>query len=337
MDIKLISDPSGSTIHLDDTYGDGTALMPGDAYIRCGEEKEGASGDGCGAVVPLADYMANHLICPHCGKQHVLDAAGWVNALADQGSFHELFRNITVADVLPEEDIHAYYREFLDKQKGRTNFTESLVTAHARIYGYPAVLAISEFNFAGGSMGVVFGEKFRMAVEYATRKRWPLVSVCCSGGARLYEGIVALMQMTKTVAAVDTPETGGHTLYLHPGRPQFGRGHCLLRRFGRCVHCRAQRPGDLHRPQGDEGPRVCRAGRIGALGFPFAGLGRGPGTAGVLRQYSGNPGSGAQGPDAPGRCQIFAALREIPGRREAQKGIETLSADAGPPGQNGAR
>ncbi len=209
VDIKLISDPSGSTIHLDDSYGDGTALMPGDAYIRCGEEKEGASGDGCGAVVPLADYMANHLICPHCGKQHVLDAAGWVNALADQGSFHELFRNITVADVLPEEDIHAYYREFLDKQKGRTNFTESLVTAHARIYGYPAVLAISEFNFAGGSMGVVFGEKFRMAVEYATRKRWPLVSVCCSGGARLYEGIVALMQMTKTVAAVERLKQAG--------------------------------------------------------------------------------------------------------------------------------
>lgn len=208
-DIKLISDPSGSTIHLDDTYGDGTALMPGDAYIRCGEEKEGACGDGCGAMIALNDYMDNHLICPHCGKQHVLDAAGWVNVLADQGTFHELFRNITVADVLPEEDLHAYYRDFLAKQKGRSTFTESLVTGHARMHGYPAVLAISEFNFAGGSMGVVFGEKFRMAVEYATRKRWPLVSVCCSGGARLYEGIVALMQMTKTVASVERLKRAG--------------------------------------------------------------------------------------------------------------------------------
>ncbi|ADK85509.1 carboxyl transferase [Desulfarculus baarsii DSM 2075] len=204
VDIKLIADPSGATIHIDDTsYGDGTLMKPGQAYIRCGEERQGASGDGCGAVIALEDYLRNHQICPNCGKQHVLDAAGWVDALADAGTFHELFRNITVADVLPEEEIHDYYRQFLDRQKGCSSFNESLVTAHARVHGYPVVLAISEFAFAGGSMGVVFGEKFRMAVEYATRKRWPLISVCCSGGARLYEGIVALMQMTKTVAAVE--------------------------------------------------------------------------------------------------------------------------------------
>ena len=207
--LKIISDPSGATIHLDENYGDGTVIEPGQPLVRCGQETEGAAGDGCGALIPLEDYLKNFQTCPQCGKRHVLDAAGWISALADPGSFHELFRNMTVSDLLPAEDLHDYYRDFLEKQKARSSFNESLVTAHSTIYGYPAVLALSDFAFAGGSMGVVFGEKFRLAVEYALRKRWPLVSVCCSGGARLYEGIVALMQMYKTVAAVERLKRAG--------------------------------------------------------------------------------------------------------------------------------
>ncbi|KMY65932.1 hypothetical protein AAU61_19715 [Desulfocarbo indianensis] len=184
-------------------------LEPGQNYVRCGEERLRSTGPGCGAMIPLDEYLANHQVCPSCGKRHVLDAAGWINALADQSTFHELFRNITVHDCLSGDDIHDYYKDFLAKQKKRTTFTESLVTATATIHGYPAVLAISEFSFAGGSMGVVFGEKFRLAVVYALRKGFPLVSVCCSGGARLYEGIVSLMQMTKTVAAVQKLKEAG--------------------------------------------------------------------------------------------------------------------------------
>jgi acetyl-CoA carboxylase carboxyl transferase beta subunit len=207
--LKIISDPSGATIHLDENYGDGTMLDPGQPLVRCGQETEGSAGDGCGALIPLEEYLKNFQTCPHCGKRHVLDAAGWISVLADPGSFHELFRNMNVSDLLPQEDLHDYYREFLAKQKERSSFNESLVTAHATVHGYPAVLALSDFAFAGGSMGVVFGEKFRLAVEYALRKSWPLVSVCCSGGARLYEGIVALMQMYKTIAAVERLKRAG--------------------------------------------------------------------------------------------------------------------------------
>ena len=207
--IKVIEDPSGSGLQVDDSYGDGTVFRPGEPHVRCGEEGGLGGGKGCGALVPLDDYLRNHQICPNCGKRHVLDAAGWINALADPVSFHELFRNMTVYDLLPQDEIHEFYRGFLDKQKKRSSFNESLVTAKAFILGYPCVLAICDFAFAGGTMGVVFGEKFRMAVEYAIRKQWPLVSVCCSGGARLYEGIVALMQMTKTVAAVERLKRAG--------------------------------------------------------------------------------------------------------------------------------
>jgi acetyl-CoA carboxylase carboxyl transferase beta subunit len=95
-----------------------------------------------------------------------------------------------------------YYREFLVKQEERSHFKESLVTGEATVYGHSAILAVSDFYFSGGSMGVAFGEKFNQAVDRAIEKRYPFVTLCCSGGARLYEGILALMQMAKTIAAV---------------------------------------------------------------------------------------------------------------------------------------
>ena len=82
-------------------------------------------------------------------------------------------------------------------------FKESLVVGSARIHHFPVVMGISEFYFCGGSMGVVFGEKFRRGVDYAIQENLPFISVCCSGGARLYEGISALMQMVKTTESVD--------------------------------------------------------------------------------------------------------------------------------------
>ena len=112
--------------------------------------------------------------------------------------------------------ITSYYREFLDKQ--RSHFNESLVTGEALIFGQPVMLAISEFYFSGGSMGVAFGEKFKRAVDLAIEKKYPFISLCCSGGARLYEGILALMQMVKTIACVHRLKRQRPALYLHPGR-----------------------------------------------------------------------------------------------------------------------
>ena len=104
---------------------------------------------------------------------------------------------------MEEEAITDYYRDFLAKQKGRSHFKESLVIGSARIHHFQVVMAISEFYYCGGSIGVVFGEKFRRAVDYAIQENLPFVSLCCSGGARLYEGISALMQMVKTVESVN--------------------------------------------------------------------------------------------------------------------------------------
>ena len=115
----------------------------------------------------------------------------------------ELYRNLTVDQLMETNGITGHYQEFLAKQKGRSHFNESLVVGSARIYHFKVVMAISDFYFSGGSMGVVFGEKFRRAADYAIQENLPFISLCCSGGARLYEGISALMQMVKTIESVN--------------------------------------------------------------------------------------------------------------------------------------
>lgn len=182
-------------------------------YIRCGDSATRGGSAGCGNLVKLDEFINSHYICPHCGVAEVLSAAGWLDCLTDAGSVHELNRNLSVDDILDERDIPEGYHDFLARQEKRSPFKESLVTAQATIYNMPVILAVSEFNFSGGSMGVVFGEKFKLACDYAIANNMPVISICCSGGARLYEGISALMQMVKTIAAVQRLKEAG-LLYL---------------------------------------------------------------------------------------------------------------------------
>ncbi|MFC1494837.1 carboxyl transferase domain-containing protein [Thermodesulfobacteriota bacterium] len=200
--IKIVNH-SGMT-EVSDNYSEVSPRQSQEEYIACGvvPGKEVNAG-GCGKLVALKDFLENFLVCPECGYSYTLGAVGWIDCLADKGSFHELFRNLTVDQLLESESITDYYRDFLQRQEGRSTFKESLVVGSARTNHFQVVMAISEFYFCGGSMGVVFGEKFRRAVDYAIQENLPFISVCCSGGARLYEGISALMQMVKTIESVN--------------------------------------------------------------------------------------------------------------------------------------
>ena len=173
-------------------------------FIECGAGKGGDSRrKGCGKMIPLKSLLDNFNVCPECGYSYPLGATGWIDCIADTGSFHELYRNLTVDQLLEPEAITDYYRDFLSKQEGRSHFKESLVVGSARVHHFHVTMAISAFYYCGGSMGVVFGEKFRRAVDYAIQENVPFISLCCSGGARLYEGTLALMQMVKTVESVN--------------------------------------------------------------------------------------------------------------------------------------
>ena len=201
-DIKIVN--YSNLTEVSDDYGKVVQLETTKEYIECGAVSgQDKRERGCGKLIPLQDFLDNFHVCPECGYSYILGATGWIDCLADTGSFHELYRNVTVDQLLEDESITDYYRDFLARQEGRSDFKESLVVGSARIHNFRVVMVISEFYFCGGSMGVVFGEKFRRAVDYAIQENLPFISLCCSGGARLYEGISALMQMVKTIESVN--------------------------------------------------------------------------------------------------------------------------------------
>ena len=202
LDIKIVN--YSSLTEVSDDYGKVQQIETTKEFIECGsvsgQEKRTK---GCGKLIPLKDFLDEFHVCTECGYSYILGAEGWIDCLADTGSFHELYRNLTVDQLLSEDAITGYYRDFLARQEGRSHFKESLVVGSARIHHFQVVMGVSEFYYCGGSMGVVFGEKFRRAVDYAIQENLPFISLCCSGGARLYEGISALMQMVKTIESVN--------------------------------------------------------------------------------------------------------------------------------------
>ena len=140
-------------------------------------------------------------MCTRCGYHSPLTAQEWVDHLADQDSFREIGRRLYSTDPL-NFDVSGPYRDRLREAEQRTGMHEAALAGEANLDGRPVVLVSLEFDFLGGTMGSVVGEKVARAFRVATRRRLPVVSIIASGGARIQEGMLALMQMAKTAAAV---------------------------------------------------------------------------------------------------------------------------------------
>jgi len=145
---------------------------------------------------------ANLQVCPHCGHHLRVGARERIAQLADPGSFVELWMSLRTLDPLSFTDLETYPERVREAQ-AKTGLTEAIVAGTAQIASVSCVLAAMDFGFMGGSMGSVVGEKLWRAAELAAKERLPLVCVCSSGGARMQEGILSLMQMAKTSCAVD--------------------------------------------------------------------------------------------------------------------------------------
>ncbi len=144
----------------------------------------------------------NLMVCPHCSHHLRIGARERIRQLTDEGTFRELWTMVATLDPLDFTDIESY-PERLRAAKAKTGLSEAIVTGAASIDGTPCVLAVMDFGFMGGSMGSVVGEKLWRSAELAAGEDLPLVAVCSSGGARMQEGILSLMQMAKTSCAVD--------------------------------------------------------------------------------------------------------------------------------------
>jgi acetyl-CoA carboxylase carboxyl transferase beta subunit len=141
-------------------------------------------------------------VCPHCGHHFPMRARSRIASLADEGSFAEEAADLRSEDPLDFFDLRPY-TERLAEAEMKTGLGEALVIGSGAIDGNGCELAVMDFSFMGGSMGSVVGEKFSRACDSAAQRGVPLVSVTASGGARMQEGILSLMQLPKTVCAVD--------------------------------------------------------------------------------------------------------------------------------------
>ena len=158
--------------------------------------------ESCKEIVYRAEVERAGRVCPKCRYPFRISSRERIGLLADAGTFEEHQRALSSVDPLNFKDTKRY-RDRLKAAKQKTSNEDAVVTGLARIGGYPAVLCVFEFGFLGGSMGSVVGEKLARGIELAIDKHVPVIIVAASGGARMQEGILSLMQMAKTSAALE--------------------------------------------------------------------------------------------------------------------------------------
>jgi len=164
--------------------------------------------DSCKEIIYRAEVERGGRVCPKCHYPFRISARERIGQLADAGSFEERETGLATTDPLSFKDTKRY-RERVRAATQKTSTDEAVICGIASIGGQPTVLAVFEFGFLGGSMGSVVGEKLTRAIELAIDKHLPVVIVSASGGARMQEGILSLMQMAKTSAALQRLAAAG--------------------------------------------------------------------------------------------------------------------------------
>lgn len=173
------------------------------AKIR--RDKEPVECRACGETAMREEWRDNLYICPHCGNHRGMTAASRIRITADPGSFREFGRSIRGGNPLGFPG----YTEKIQGMRDKTNLNDAVVTGTAKIHGRRTVLVVMDNRFMMGSMGMAVGEKVTRAFEYATKKKLPVIVFSTSGGARMQEGMMSLLQMAKTSAAVAKHDEAG--------------------------------------------------------------------------------------------------------------------------------
>lgn len=158
--------------------------------------------ESCGQTTYTKDLQANQMVCLECNHHMRVYSDERIQQLADPESWVELNDHLVACDPLTFHDRKAY-RDRIMEYQSKTGLKDAVQTGLCQLDGLPLALGVMDFRFMGGSMGSVVGEKLTRLIEIATEKRYPLVIVCASGGARMQEGLLSLMQMAKTSAALE--------------------------------------------------------------------------------------------------------------------------------------
>jgi acetyl-CoA carboxylase carboxyl transferase subunit beta len=175
--------------------------IPSGLWVKCKD---------CGEMIFSKELVANLKICPKCDYHFTMTAQERIASIADEGTFRETDADLVSVDVLKFTGV-AGYTERLRTYRRQTGLNDAVQTGLCKLNGHDVSLAVMDFGFLGASMGSVVGEKVTRAIEKATELKIPVIIVSASGGARMYEGILSLMQMAKT--------SGALALYAKAGLP----------------------------------------------------------------------------------------------------------------------
>jgi acetyl-CoA carboxylase carboxyl transferase subunit beta len=175
-----------------ESSGEKPSRVPEGLWVKC---------PGCSQIIYNKDLDKNLQVCPKCAHHFRINAAERLLALFDAGEWTEHFPHLTSNDPLKFTDTKPY-RTRLKDTISKTGMRDAIVIATGKLDGLDVVVAAMEYAFIGGSMGVVVGEKMTRAIEMALERRHPVIIISCSGGARMMEGALSLMQMAKVSAAL---------------------------------------------------------------------------------------------------------------------------------------
>lgn len=177
---------------------------PGGLWTRC---------DNCGTILYIKHLKENQCVCFACGYHLQMSSRERIKNLIDIGTWRPLDETLSPCDPLDFCDQKTYGERLKDAQE-RTNLQDAILTGTGLVDGIPVALGVMDFSFMGGSMGSVVGEKITRLVEYATHEGYILILICASGGARMQEGILSLMQMAKISSALQIHQSAANLLYI---------------------------------------------------------------------------------------------------------------------------
>ena len=221
-----------------DTSGEKKVRTEG-LWIKC---------ESCRQIIWKKDIEENLNVCPKCDKHFRIDARTRLAQLLDDNQYEVFDSNLTSTDPLKFVDLKVVFLSSEAARKADTGLKDAIINARGKLNGRPVIVSSMEYAFIGGSMGAVVGEVITRAIEKAAETRTPLIIVSASGGARMMEGVISLMQLAKISAALARLDAAKVPYISRSHRPHHRRCDRLLCHVGRSEHRRTRRPDRICRP-----------------------------------------------------------------------------------------
>ncbi len=187
--------------------------IPQGTWVKC---------ENCLSQLSIEQLEKNSYVCLKCDEHLTISTDKWISLLSDKNSFKELFSQIKTSDPLEFKTAGNSYKDKISLLQKKLQVDEAVKVGRATLNDIPILLSVMEFSFIGGSMGSVVGERIFLAMKMAADKKIPFISVARSGGARMHEGILSLMQMAKTSAGTSMLSKAGSPFISIITQPTMG-------------------------------------------------------------------------------------------------------------------